>query len=158
MRHADQWVLFFLDGGSYALPLMAVDRVVRAVHITPLPGAPANVLGAVDVAGQVLPVFNLRRRFGLQERPLRLSDHFLIARTAERPVVLLIDSAGGLIEAGAHAIVEAHEITDGVPHLRGVIVRADGLVLIHDLNQFLTAAEARVLDDALATREARHGT
>jgi purine-binding chemotaxis protein CheW len=157
MRHADQWVLFFLDGGSYALPLTAVDRVVRAVHITLLPGAPANVLGAVDVAGQVLPVFNLRRRFGLHERPLRTSDHFLIARTAERPVILVIDGAGGLIEAGAHAVVEANEITEGVPHIRGVIIRADGLVLIHDLDQFLSAAEALALDEAMA-REARHGT
>jgi purine-binding chemotaxis protein CheW len=157
MRHADQWVLFFLDSGRYALPLMAVDRVVRAVHITPLPGAPANVLGAVDVAGQVLPVFNLRRRFGLRERPLRVSDHFLIARTAERAVLLLIDGASGLIEAGSHAVVEADEITAGLPNIRGVIVRADGLVLIHDLDQFLSAAEAQVLDDAM-DREARHGT
>jgi purine-binding chemotaxis protein CheW len=157
MRHAGQWVLFFLDGGRYALPLTAVDRVVRAVHITPLPGAPANVLGAVDVAGQVLPVLNLRRRFGLRERPLRTTDHFLIARTAERPVVLLIDSAGGLIEASAHAVVAADAIAAGLPNIRGVIVRADGLVLIHDLDQFLSAADAQALDDALV-REARHGT
>jgi purine-binding chemotaxis protein CheW len=156
MRHAGQWVLFFLDSGRYALPLMAVDRVVRAVHITPLPGAPANVLGAVDVAGQVLPVFNLRRRFGLRERPLRASDHFLIARAADRLVILLIDSAGGLIEADSHAVVEADRITEGLPNIRGVIVRTDGLVLIHDLDQFLSAAEARALDGAMA-REARHG-
>jgi purine-binding chemotaxis protein CheW len=157
MRHAGQWVLFFLDGGRYALPLGAVDRIVRAVQITPLPGAPAAVLGAVDVAGQVLPVFNLRRRFGLRDRPLRPHDHFLIARTAERAAVLVIDAAGGLIEGSSHAVVDADEITAGMPHISGVIVRADGLVLIHDLDQFLTAAEERALDEALV-REARHGT
>jgi purine-binding chemotaxis protein CheW len=98
----------------------------------------------------------LRRRFGLRERPLRASDHFLIARAADRLVILLIDSAGGLIEADSHAVVEADRITEGLPNIRGVIVRTDGLVLIHDLDQFLSAAEARALDGAMA-REARHG-
>src|SRR5262245_14040371 len=122
MRHA-QWVLFFLDGGRYALPLSSVERVVRAGLVTPLPGAPATVLGAVDIAGRVLPVFNLRRRFSLPERALLPTDHFLIARTAERPVLLWVDAPGGLIEGGAS--LQTEEIAPGLPHIRGVIARPD---------------------------------
>ena len=157
MRHAAHWVLFFLDGGRYALPLAVVERVVRAAQITPLPGAPAAVLGAIDIAGQVLPVFNLRQRFELPERALRPADHFLIARLAERTVVLVIDTPGGLIDGALHSVVDANEITEGLPHIRGVIVREDGLVLIHDLDRLLSAGEARSLDAAL-DREARHGS
>jgi purine-binding chemotaxis protein CheW len=157
MRHAAHWVVFFLDSGRYALPLAVVERIVRAAQITPLPGAPAVVLGAIDIAGQVLPVFNLRRYFELPERALRPADHFLIARLAQRTVVLLIDAAGGLIDGALHPVVDANAITEGMPHIRGVIAREDGLVLIHDLDRLLTAGEARSLDAALE-REARHGS
>jgi purine-binding chemotaxis protein CheW len=150
-----QWLLFIIDAGRYALPLSVVERVALAVEITPLPGAPAVVLGIVDVAGRVLPVFDLRQRFGLRQRPLRPEDHFLIAATAHRTVVLVIDAAAGLIEGTSHEVVQSERITSGMPHIRGVITREDGLILIHDLDEFLSAAEARTLDDAL-TRETRH--
>ena len=152
---ASQWVLFLLDTGRYALPLSVVERVTLAAQITPLPGAPAVVLGVVAVAGRVLPVFNLRQRFGLRQRALQPEDHFLIARAADRAVVLAIDVAAGLIEGTSAEVIRSERITRDVPHIHGVITRADGLVLIHDLDEFLSAAEARKLDDALH-REARH--
>ena len=82
-----KWVVFSLDAGRYALPLATVERIVRAVEVTRLPSAPPIILGAIDVQGRVLPVFNIRRRFGLPERDIGPSDHFLIARSADRSVV-----------------------------------------------------------------------
>lgn len=145
-----QWVAFCLDEGRYALPLAAVDRIVRAVHITPIPRAPGIVLGAIDVQGRVLPVFNIRRRFGLPERAVGPSDHFLIARTARRTVVLAIDAANGVFEHAATAVTEAANIAPDLDHIRGVIQLEDGLVLIHDLEQFLSPEEARALDHAMS--------
>jgi purine-binding chemotaxis protein CheW len=152
-----QWVVFSLDNGRYALPLAATLRVVRAAEITPLPAAPANVLGALNVAGEVLAVFNVRRRFGLPERPLAPSDHLLIACTEERTVVLTIDAPLGVIDHPDASIVEAERITTDLAHIRGVLPLADGLVLIHDLGQFLSAAETAQLDDALDAEARRAG-
>lgn len=157
MKHAAQWVLFFLDGARYALPLGVVERVVPAALITPLPGAPEVVRGAVNVGGTVLPVFDLRRRFGLRARDLLTTDHFLIARAPQRRVALIIDHAAGLIEGSMADVTDAEILTQGMPHIRGVMARADGLVLIHDLDSFLSAAEAHTLDDAL-NRELRHAS
>lgn len=152
-----QWVVFSLDNGRYALPLSTTARIVRAAQITPLPTAPANVLGALNVAGEVLPVFDLRRRFGLPERPLGPGDHLLIARTGERTVVLTIDTALGVLEHPDAAMVEADRITADLPHIRGVLPLEDGLVLIHDLGQFLSPAETLQLDDALHAEAHRAG-
>jgi purine-binding chemotaxis protein CheW len=115
------WVVFCLDEGRYALPLAAVDRIVRAVHVTPMPRAPGLVLGAIDVQGRVLPVFNIRRRFGLPERTVDPADHFLIAHSARRTVVLVIDAAQGVFEHAAAALTEAANIARKLEHIRGVM-------------------------------------
>jgi purine-binding chemotaxis protein CheW len=144
-----QWVVFSLEGSRYALPLARVDRIVRAVQVTPLPLAPAVVLGVIDVAGEVLPVFDLRHKFRLPQRPIQLADQFLIARTRQRLVVLVIDAAHGVLEGPSSAIPDTAHIAPTHSQVRGVISHEDGLVLIHDLEKFLSADEARVLDAAM---------
>ena len=152
LRETAQWVVFRLDTGRYALPLTAVERIVRAVYVTPLALAPDIVLGAIDVAGRILPVFNIRRRLRLPERMIDPQDHFLIARTAQRTVVLVIDSAQGILERPAVAMIDAKSIGSNLGHIQGVIQAPDGLVLIHDLEHFLTPDEARALDAAMNRR------
>lgn len=152
-----QWVVFRLDAARYALPLATVDRVVWAAQFTPLPLAPSIVLGAIDVEGHILPVFNARRRFRLPERPMEPADQFLIARTAHRTVVLLIDAALGVIEQPALAMIEAARLSPDLAHIRGVIRLQTGLVLIQDLEQFLSPQEAIELDQAMRGKETSHG-
>jgi purine-binding chemotaxis protein CheW len=146
------WVVFSLDKGRYALRLTAVERIVRAAHVTPLPGVPEIVLGAIDVEGRVLPVFNLRRKFRLPERTVDPTDQFLIARTVQRTVVLHIDSAQGVLERPATALVNIGSIAPNLAHIEGVIQLEDGLVLIQDLERFLSPEEALSLDEAMNQR------
>ena len=149
-----QWVVFRLDTSHYALPLAAVDRVVRATQLTPLPLAPPIVLGAIDVEGDILPVFNVRRRFNLPEHPVEPNDQFLIARMAGRTVVLVIDAALGVIEQAAAAMMEAARLVPDLAHIRGVLRLQEGLVLIQDLEQFLAPDEASALSQAMDAKEA----
>lgn len=148
MNDFRQLVVFRLDRQRYALPLAAVDRVVPAVEVTPLPGAPAIVVGAISVEGRVLPVFNIRRRFLLPEREIGLGDQFLIARSAGREVVLVIDEALGVVEHPQSAITDPAQLVPGLERFEGVVELDDGLVLIHDLEKFLSLEEARALDEA----------
>jgi purine-binding chemotaxis protein CheW len=146
MNQSNRLLVFQLDAQRYALPLGVVERVLRAAEVTPLPKAPAIMLGVIDVAGEVLPVLNVRRRFGLPERELRTADHFLLARSAGRTVALVIDEPCGLVEVPAEAIVPDARITPGLDHLEGVGRLEDGLVLIHDLRRFLSLEEAAGVD------------
>lgn len=143
-----QLVVFRLDAQRYALPLGTVERIVRAVEVTPLPGAPRLVLGAVDVAGEVLPVFDLRRRLSLPVRQVGPDDHFLIAVTARRKVAMVIDEAEAVIEREPPAAGP-----DGVllyaDQFSGVVQLDDGMLLVYDLEKFLSADEAHALDRAM---------
>ena len=89
MNKSNQLVVFLLNEQRYALYLPVVERVVSAVEVTPLPKAPDIVLGVINMQGKVIPVVNIRRRFGLPERQIDLSDQFIIANTTKRPVVLV---------------------------------------------------------------------
>lgn len=142
-------LVFRLDERRYALPLAAVERVVRAVAVTPLPGAPSIVLGAIDVQGRVLPVLNVRRRFRLPDREVRPSDWFLLARTADRTVVLVIDESEGVVERSEAGVVASTQIVPGLQTFPGVIQLDDGLGLILDLERFLSLSEGRALDEAM---------
>ena len=125
--------------------------------MTALPLAPDVVLGAIDVEGQVLPVFNLRRRFQLPERAIDPADHFLIARTTRGAVVLVIDSAQGLLDCPATPMIDAQSVGRNLGHISGVIQLEDGLVLIQDLEHFLSSDEARTLDEAMKAQASNAG-
>lgn len=142
-------LVFVLDPLRIALPLGAVQRVVRAAHLVPLPGAPAMVVGALNLAGEVVPVLDLRARFGLAPRALRAEDQFLIVHGARRALALAVDDTGEVAEYDAAAVVPAATIAPGLAHLRGVLRLADGLLLIQDPAQFLSLDEERVLECAL---------
>lgn len=151
-----QLVVFCLDGQRHALPMAAVERIVRAVEVTPLPGAPAVVLGAVNVRGRIFPVLSLRQRFGLPEREIRITDQFVIAQTLRRTVVLPVDEALDVIERPESAVVRPDGIVPGLDLLQGVVKLDDGLILIHDLDKFLSLDEAHALDAAMS-KEATDG-
>jgi purine-binding chemotaxis protein CheW len=149
-----QLVVFCLDGQRYGLPLAMVERIVRAVEVTPLPEAPAIVLGAIDVGGQVLPVLSIRWRLHLPEREISPAHQFLIGHTGRRTVVLVIDEVQEVIEVPDLDIVYSAEILPGLDQTRGVVKLADGLLLIQDLEKFLSLDEEHAVDKAL--NEAAH--
>ncbi len=80
-------------------------------------------------------------------------DHFLIARTVWRVVVLMVDEALGLAETSKTAIIGADEIVPGLEQFPGVVKLDDGLALIHDLERFLHLNEASTLDEAMERAE-----
>jgi purine-binding chemotaxis protein CheW len=144
-------VVFSIERQRYALDLSSVDRTLRASKITPLPNAPDVVLGIINVEGRVLPVMNLRVRFGLGPREMRLSDVLILARTPKWTVALAADAVEGLIEHTTENVQSAASIFPDVPYLQGVAKLDDGLVLIHDLASFLSLHEEMELDAAMTS-------
>jgi purine-binding chemotaxis protein CheW len=149
MDPSHQLVVFTMDEQRYALQLAAVERVVRMVEVTLLPQAPQIVLGVINAQGRIIPVVDIRRRFRLPARDIRLSDHLLIARTARRTVALALDAVTGIVEGSAQAVITAEEILPGLEYVEGVIKLEDGLILIHDLDTLLSLEEEQTLAAAL---------
>jgi purine-binding chemotaxis protein CheW len=150
-------LVFALDDRLFALRLSQVDRVIRAVDATPLPQAPDVVMGAIDLQGKVVPLLNVRKRFGFDDREVGIDDQFIIANTARRTVAIAVDRVSQVIERPAEDIIAAEKILRPLDFIDGVIQLDDGLTLIHDLNRFFSIAESNALDQALTT-EAVHAS
>jgi purine-binding chemotaxis protein CheW len=150
MNQLVRLVNFNLDDQKYALFLSAVIRIIRVVEITRLPKAPEIVLGVIDMHGLVIPVFDIRNRFRLPQREIQLGHQLIIAHTSTRTVALLVDSVNDVIEISEEKIIADEKILPGLEHVEGVVKTEDGMVLIHDLEQFLSLQEENALHEAMA--------
>ena len=92
----DQIVVFTLDELLYALPLPTVVKVIHAVEIRHLPKAPEIISGIINVKGQIIPVADIRKRFGLAAREIDPDDRMIIADTGKRQVAILVDTVTGI--------------------------------------------------------------
>jgi purine-binding chemotaxis protein CheW len=145
----DSIVMFTLDEPRYALYLSAVERVVRAVEITPLPKAPDIVLGIINFGGRIIPVLDIRKRFHLIAREMKPDDRFIIAQTAQRQVAIVVDSVTGVRELTEAETVNARQVMPFARYLKGAAKLDGNLVLIHDLDQFLSIDEESALNISL---------
>ena len=141
---------FEVDRHRYALPVADVHEVVRAVAVVPLPKAPPVVQGIINLRGQVVPVLDLRTRFGLPARPLHLDDHLVVVRAGTRLVVLRADRALGLTRVDDHQIEPMTSVVPRAEYVAGLAKLPDGIVLISDPRAFLSEAESARLSEALS--------
>lgn len=93
----------------------------------------------------------MRRRFCLPEREITLTDQLIIAHTARRSVGLVADAVLDVIAYPAENLIAAEDIIPNIEYIEGVAKLADGLILIHDLDKFLSLEEENALDHALET-------
>ena len=122
-------LIFAIDEQRFALKLSAVERVLRAAEITPVPRAPAILFGVINVQGEIIPVINTRHRLGFPERELRPSDQFIIARTPERVVALVADTVCDVVSVAENAVIAAEKIMPGAEFIGGVMKLEGGLAL-----------------------------
>lgn len=145
-----QLLPFTLQAERFALPLAQVRRVLPALKATPLPGAPAVVAGVVDLRGQLVTVVDLCARLGWAAPPLRLWSPWIWACTARRDLLLPVETVLPVRSAAAEDWTPAAALANVPGSVSGVLRSSDGLYLLHDLDAFLSAAEERTLERALA--------
>lgn len=142
-------VTFRVAGQRYGVRMQDVREMLLAVAVAPLPGAPSVVTGVLDLRGTIVPLLDLRRRFGAPERALRADEHFIVVVAGERLVALRTDRIDGLEVVADERITPAELLRRTPGPLAGVVPTGDGILLIADVPAFLSEAEATVLDELL---------
>jgi purine-binding chemotaxis protein CheW len=148
----DQIVVFTLDEQLYALPLIAVIKVIHAIEIRHLPKAPEIITGIINVRGRIIPVVDIRKRFGMIIHEIDLNDRLIIADTGKREVAILVDSVTGIIDLEPEQLKLAKNSEPFAEHISGVAKTEEGMILIYDLDGFLNLDEEKNLDLAMKTK------
>lgn len=152
-------VLCRVDDYRFAVPVAAVAEVFRAVAVSPLPGRPDPVIGAVDVRGEFVPVMSARRRLGLPDRPVRPSDAMVQVVVRGHPVLVLVDAVVDTVRLDEAAVAPAGRVIPGAQTTDGVTTDVVGPLVVHDVDAFLTGAELVDVRAALAgAGDTRPGT
>lgn len=144
-----QFLAFEVAGRRLGLSAKVLREVLRAVAIAALPKAPPIVEGLINVRGTLVPVLDIRQRFGLPATPLMPEQHFLVAQAGSRVVALRVDRALDLVVVADDAIESAARVAPGVEYAAGIAKLADGLLVIHDLETFLSLDEGQQVDAAV---------
>jgi purine-binding chemotaxis protein CheW len=145
----DQILVFTLDEMSYALLLPTVVRVIHTVEVRRLPKAPEIISGIINVQGQIIPVADIRKRFGLVARETDPDDRMIIADTGKRKVALFVDTVTGIKDLSTRQFVNSKENLPFAEYIKGVAKVDNELILIYDLEQFLSLDEEKELEQAL---------
>ena len=145
----NQLVAFTIEGRCFAVLLGIVERVVGVVEITPLSNAPETILGVINFHGEIIPVMSIRKKLGLPEREIKLNDNLIIARASKRKVALLVDNIMGMLEGSEEELTPIEAVLPEVHCTERFGKLRDGIILMHNLDEFLSEPEEKILDKAL---------
>lgn len=151
MTSSEQLVIFSLDEQRYGIPLATVERVVRIVEITHLPKAPDFIRGVINVQGEIMPVLDLRCRFGLPGRDSQLSDQLIILRCANRNFALIAESPCEVRECTTQMRTATEDLNPEFHFLTGVAKLPDGLILLSNPEVLLSSDEKKTIDELLGS-------
>lgn len=143
-------LVFALGEAKFGLLAQIVREITRATALTALPKAPVIMEGVVNFRGTVVPVLDIRQRFRLPSVPLHPDQHFIVAQAGPRLVALRVDRTTDVVEVDERTIVSASGSVPGAEYVGGIAKLPDGLLVIHDLEQFLSPDEAGQVDTATA--------
>ena len=131
------YILFGVAGTTYAMRSDHVLHMEMVEHVTAVPNAPAFVEGVVFSRGQVVPVINLRARFGFERAPIDLRTRLLVVQTEGRRVGLMADEAREFVGIPDEAVRPPGDAIVGLSgnYLEGVATLGDRIVLILDIRE-----------------------
>ncbi len=135
------YILFGVAGTSYAIRSDQVLHMEMVEHVTPVPNAPPFVEGVVFSRGQVVPVINLRARFGFDRKGLDLRTRLLVVQDEARQVGLLADDAREFINIVDAAIQPPNEAIGGLSgnYVEGIATLGERIVLILSVREIVDA-------------------
>jgi|CXWL01.1.fsa_nt_gi purine-binding chemotaxis protein CheW len=137
-----------VDREEFAIDILSVQEINRMVDITRVPKAPQFVEGVINLRGRIVPVLDLRRRFGLPPAPLTAQTRIVVVTVRSRVVGLIVDSVSEVLRISRSSIGPAPTLgtSIGAEFIQAVGRLHHRLLNLLDLNRLLTASEQSACD------------
>jgi purine-binding chemotaxis protein CheW len=145
-----QVVGFRIGRETFGLPISIVREIVRVPEITAVPNAPDYIEGVINLRGRIIPVVDLRKRFGEEVEAASKKHRIVVVEMESRRIGLLVNSASEVLKIPPSEIEAPHNVfQEGeLNYITGVGKLRGRLVILLDLNKVLQRGELRSLDEA----------
>ena len=143
-----QLVSFKLDNEEYAVDILKVQEINRMVEITSIPNAPSSVEGVINLRGKVIPVVNLRKKFGLVSKEMDSQSRIMVVDVGTT-VGLIVDSVSEVLRLSSDTVEHPPSMTannGSSEYIRGVGKLEDRLLILLDIEKLLGNGETRKVD------------
>ncbi len=149
MEH--QLVVFDLNGEHYGVDIAAVEGIIKMQAITVVPQAPRFVEGVTNLRGKVLPVIDLRRRFGLAAEAATKDTRIVVVEMNGTTVGIVVDGVSEVLRVNSDTIEPPSPIVTTVDSafIRGIAKVGERLVILLDLAKVLSLSEQQALTAAV---------
>lgn len=151
-RSAELHLVTFNLGEQYGVPINQVQEIVRVGAITKVPNSPPFMDGVINLRGRVLPVLNLRKRLGIEEKPVTKASRIIVTEVGPKVIGLLVDAVSHVVKVPTESIDEApEEVLDiSTDFITGVCKLPRALVILLDLEKLLKREKLEVDVEAKA--------
>ena len=145
-----QIVVCELADEHYGLDIAKVYEIIRHQPITPVPRSPSFVKGVINLRGRIIPVVDLRERFGMPAAEPTKETRIVVAESAATRVGLIVDSVSEVLILPSEAVEATPEVAAGADaeYLRGIAKLGDRLVLLLELGGLFGIEDQRALAGA----------
>jgi purine-binding chemotaxis protein CheW len=149
MAHV-QVVSFQLGAEEYGVEISQVQEIIRMVEITHVPRAPHFMEGVINLRGQLIPIIDLRTRFGMPREEATKSTRVVVIEVGGKRVGMVVDSVSEVLNIPVESVEDAPEMIVGVgtEYIQGVGKVGDRLIIMLDLTMVITGEEKRELEAA----------
>jgi purine-binding chemotaxis protein CheW len=147
---AQQLVTFRLGDDLFAADIYSVERVLRYQPPTPIPNVPGWVDGVIEYRGRIIPVIDLRLRFGLERIEPRPESRILVFSVGNDWIGAIVDAVLEVASPTSEQLAPPPPLFRGLSaeFLRGVVRRNERLIVFLEVTKLLTTDERLVLERA----------
>ncbi len=138
-----QIVTFRVGNEDFSVPILKVQEIIRMSEITKVPRSPEFVEGVINLRGKVIPVIDLRKRFGLDTVERNNDTRTIVVDCGGKVVGLIVDSVSEVLRLSKNTVEAPPDIVGGVDsdYVSGVGKLDDRLVILLDIDKVLNINE-----------------
>ena len=145
-----QLVVFELANEHYGVEISTVESIIKMQEITRIPHSPSFVEGITNLRGLVLPVIDLRKRFGLESREISRDSRIMVVALGSMKVGMIVDAVSEVLRVPSESIEPPPPMTTSLRanFITGIAKLDDLLVILLDMSKILTTDEQTELTTA----------
>jgi len=140
-----QLVSFVLEDVEYGVDILAVHEILRFPEITRLPNAPDFIKGIINLRGNIIPVVDVRKKFGFSKAEITDLTRIIVIETNDKLTGLMVDNVHQVVRITQNNVDPPSELIEGVSeeYIWGIGRLKDRLIVILNLANILFLEEDR---------------